>query len=444
MADALLLALLPTLIVFGVILLLAIAAVFVVRALRRSPRARAAADEQRALAACAIVQLDAATEELDLEVAFASVQSDPAQSATLRRTRMAAQHARNEAFDDYRALTEAPASVAPPELRRRAERIVERSDQALSDISEAREAHAVWVIDTVDASARVASVRSRFAVVSAELGDPDALVTELAGRVDKIEWAEPAALAARTRDALAEADETITAAEAAARTKNVDPSAPMPDLLTRAEAALRRAQAAASTLDESHRLARQAAAGVAGELVAAREGVRGAEQVCAQLVEPGTDPEPEAAMRLSEAIREAEASIARLEPTAMRRPVTTVNELARVRTRLDLAQDDVRSPRQRLRDARSALPGTLAAARNAIAQAEAVLAANPDACADSRVLLAAASDALADARSRTDPVKSLGDARRAMQHATDATALAGCPEIGCPTPTHAASAHAGA
>ena len=57
MADALLLALLPTLIVFGVIMLLAIAAVFVVRALRRSPRARAAADEQRALAASAIVQL---------------------------------------------------------------------------------------------------------------------------------------------------------------------------------------------------------------------------------------------------------------------------------------------------------------------------------------------------------------------------------------------------
>lgn len=444
MADALFQLLLPTFLVFLALAVLAAAAVFTVRALRRSPRARAAADDQRELAAEAILRLHAAAEELDLETAAAGSRNHPDQAATLRRARIAAQHARDAAFDEYRALIEAPASVTPPERRRLAEQIIALSDQACNEIAEARAIHAAWVIDEVDATAQVASVRSRFAAVSAELGDTGALVAELTARVDQIEWSTPAALAARTQEALAEADATIASVEAAVRDMDVAAGTDLPALLTRAEAALRRAQTAARALDESHRLARQSAAGVAEDLVSARDSVRGATQVLAAIDADGpetgagdergdgagsasgkpNDPRTAEAVRLDAAIREAEASLARLEATAQRRPVTTVNELARVRVRLDLAQDALRSPRQRLRDARSALPGTLAAARNAIARAEVSLAANPDASADSRVFFAAALDALAGARSRTDPVRSLEDARHAMRDAEEASALA--------------------
>lgn len=423
MAEALLLVLLPTLIVFGVAALLAVAAVFAVRTLRRTPRARAAADAERELAGIALVRLDAAVEELDLEVAFGGALTDPAQAAPLRRSRMAAQHARDEAFDEYRELTEASTTLVPSELRRRAQRIVQRSEHAIDEIDDARAAHARWVASTVDAAAQVASVRTRFIEVGVTLGDPDALVAELATRVDTSECAEPAALAARVRAALAEADQSISEAERAARESRTDPSVPVHALLARAEAALRRAQAAASALDESHRLARQAAAGVGGELVAARAGVQEAQHIRSQLTEQSGDADPEAGEGLSAAIAEAEASIARLEPDASRRPVATVNQLARVRARLDLAQGDARSAQQRLRGARSALPGTLAAARNAVAHADAVVTAAPDACADALVRLADASEALSVARQNTDPVESLDNARRAMRHAEDATAL---------------------
>lgn len=433
MAEALFLPLLPTLIVFGVAALLAVAAVVAVRALRRTPRARAAADAERDLAGTALVRLDAAVEELDLEVAFSSALVDPAQAAPLRRARMVAQHARDDAFDEYRALSEAPVDVVPSEIRRIAQRIVQRSEQAIDGIADARAAHAAWVTRTMDAGAQVAGVRTRFTEVRTALGDPDALIAELATRVDESEWTEPAALAARTRAALVEAERTIGEAEESARGSRIDASVPVHALLGRAEAALRRAQAAARALDESHRLARQAAAGVAGELIAARAGVREAQHVHTQLTEQSADPDPDAAEQLGEAIAEAEASIARLEPDAHRRPVATVNELARVRTRLDCAQGDARSAQQRLRGARSALPGTLAAARNAVAHAEAAVTAAPNPGADALVRLAAASEALSAARQHTDPVESLDNARRAMRHAEDATALAAY-AAGAPAP----------
>ena len=204
----------------------------------------------------------------------------------------------------------------------------------------------------------------------------------------------------------------------------VAPSVPSLPPLARAESALRRGQTAARALEESHRLGLQAAAGVAGELLAARAALGEAQLVRQHLTEASTDPTPEAAEHLGDAIREAEESIARLESGAARRPVATVNELAHVRARLDLAQGDARTAQQRLRGARSALPGTLAAARNAVARAEAAVASAPRASAESRVRLAAAAEELTRARQGADPVESLDAARRAMRHAEDAAALA--------------------
>ena len=424
MLDALLQVLVPSAVVFGVAGLVVVVGVLIVRAVRRGSRARAAAETERAIAGAMLVQLDAAVEELDLEAGFSSAFSDPTRAAPLRRARMAAQHARDEAFDDYRALSEANDAASLPERRRLAQRITHRGDRALEAIAAARAAHAAWLQSTVDASAQVAAVRSHFVAITTELGDPSALVAELAARVDETEWAEPAGFAAIASSALAEADRALDAAEAMSRAAQLDPSVPLLPTLARAEAALRRGQTAARALEESHRLGLQAAAGVAGELLAARTALGEAQLVREHLTGESTDPTPEAAMQLGEAIREAEASIARLEVGAARRPVATVNELAHVRARLDLAQGDARTAQQRLRGARSALPGTLAAARNAVARAEAAVTSAPHANAESRVRLAAAVEELTRARQGADPVESLDAARRAMRHAEDAAALA--------------------
>lgn len=428
MLDAVLQVLVPSAIVFGVTGLVVVAIVLVVRATRRGSRARAAAEAERSIAGGMLVRLDAAVEELELEAGFSSTLADPAHAAPLRRARMAAQHARDEAFDDYRALSEADSETesktSVPERRRLAHRITQRAERALEAITVARAAHAAWLQSTVDAPAQVAAVRSRFVAISTQLGDPAALVAELASRVDETEWAEAAAFASATKAALAEADRALTAAEVLAERARVDPSVPLLPSLARAEAALRRAQSTARALDESHRLALQASAGAAGELLAARAAVEDARSVWQQLTSTDNDASPEAAQRLGDEIRDAEASITRLAADVTRRPVATVNELAHVRARLDTAQGDARTAQQRLRGARSALPGTLAAARGALARAEAAVASAPRANAESRVRLAAAAEELTRARQGADPVESLDAARRAMRHAEDAAALA--------------------
>ena len=76
-----------------------------------------------------------------------------------------------------------------------------------------------------------------------------------------------------------------------------------------------------------------------------------------------------------------------------------------------------------MRGARTALPGTLAAARAAVAHAEAQITRSR-AGADARVRLTAAQRELASARQATDPVEALDAARRAMRNAEDAQALA--------------------
>jgi hypothetical protein len=76
-----------------------------------------------------------------------------------------------------------------------------------------------------------------------------------------------------------------------------------------------------------------------------------------------------------------------------------------------------------MRGARTALPGTLAAARNAIAQAEASVA-HSQAGADARARLISSQHELALARQAQDPVAALDAARRAMRDAEDAKALA--------------------
>ena len=397
----------PAAIVFGVAALLVAVGLWSLRRARRSPRARAAAELDRTAAGSSLVALDDAVEELDLEVALSGALYDGSAPPALRRARMVAQHARDDAFARLRDLA---ADAHPDEIRRVSRGIRSRVDAAAAHIGSARAEHATWMTAHRTASAQIDDARERLAALRAEAGDPAALVADLARQVDDSEVAGARAAAADAQAAIADAERLLKdAAERAA-----DPTRSALPTLAAAERALRRGQAAARALEEQHRLGTEAARAVAGELTAAREAVRQADQVRAAL-------EPDEAERLGGELRDVEAALTALEPGAARTPTQTVAAVARLRDRLDLALGDARTAQQRLRGARTALPGTLAAARAAVGRAE---ASASHAGADARVRLSSAQAELAAARSAQDPVAALDAARRALRHAEDAVALA--------------------
>lgn len=397
----------PAAVVFGVTALLIFAAVWAARRARRGPRARSAADRERAAAGSALVALDDAVEELDLEVGLSGALYDGSAPPALRRARMTAQHTRDEAFAQLRDLD---AVSLPAEVGRISHGIRSRSEAAIARIGDARREHAEWMTAHRTAGTQIASARSRVDVLRAELGDAGALVDDLAARFDPREVAEAQRAAREATTALADADRLLADADerAADPTRNALPA------LADAERALRRAQAAARILEEQHRLVTDAAQAVNDEIAAARGAIAQADEVRAGL-------EPDDADRLGRELRDIETALATLEPHAAERPTDTVAVIARLRGRLDLALGDARTAQQRLRGARTALPGTLAAARAAVGQAETAAA---HAGADARIRLSAAQHELAAARSAQDPVAALDAARRAMRHAEDAVALA--------------------
>ncbi len=405
--DTVLAWVLPALIVFGSAAALSTLAIWALRRRRRSPRARAAAEVHRAAAGAALVRLDDAVEELDLEVALSGALYDGSAPPALRRTRMTAQHTRDSAFDDFRALGE---STHPDEIRRVSRLVRTRTDTALGAVAAARATHGDWMRAHVSAAAQVDAARERLRQVTAESATPSALVAELAERWDRSEWVDAERDAATAADALAAAARLLddAAARAADPTQNALP------LLTDAERAIRTAELAARRVEERHRLITDAGGAVPGEIAAGRAALRHAATVRDTL-------EPVDAERLGEHLHSVEQSLSALEPQAHRRPTATVDAVARVRDRLDLALGDARTAQQRLRGARTALPGTLAAARAAIARAEprAVRAG-----ADARARLFAAQRELAAARGADDPVSALDAARRALRNAEDAVALA--------------------
>ena len=91
----------PSLIVFGVAIVLIAALWWGIRILRTGPRARAAADAARAAAGSSLVALDDAVSELDIEVGLSGALYGGDAAAALRRARIAATHARDDAFETY-------------------------------------------------------------------------------------------------------------------------------------------------------------------------------------------------------------------------------------------------------------------------------------------------------------------------------------------------------
>jgi len=353
------------------------------------------------------VRLDDAVDELDLEVGLSGALYDGTAPPALRRARMTAQHTRDAAFEQFRALTP---QTHPDEVRRVARSIRTRTDAAVAAIDRARAEHADWMSANVSAAAQVAAARRRADELRHELGDPHALLAELNARVDPAETRDAVRAATEATAALAEAERLLAeAAETAA-----DPTRSALPLLADAERSLRRAQVAARTLEEEHRVITDAARAVNDELDAARVALR-------QGLSLRDGLEPDAAERLGRELRDIETALSAMTSSAQRRPTATVDAIARLRDRLDLALGDARTAQQRLRGARTALPGTLAAARTAVGRAEGSAA---HAGADARVRLAAAQQELAAARGATDPVEALDAARRAMRHAEDAVALA--------------------
>lgn len=397
----------PALVVFGVAAALVAAGVWFARRARRSPKAVAAADAERAQAGIALVRLDDAVGELDLEVGLSGALYEGAASPALRRARMTAQHARDDAFSQYRDLDDAP---TPAQRAVAAQRIRTRAEAATAAVARARTEHADWVQQHVSAAEQVDAARTRLAALRVEVGDPSALIAELSQRYDAVEWERGAAASTTAIEALDAADQLL--AEASERAS--DPTRTAVPVLAAAEREVRRAREAARRLDETYRLVTDAGAAVGEELEAARVAVR-------QALTTREGLEPADAERLGGELRTISERLAALEASAPRRPTATVDELARLRDRLDLALGDARTAQQRLRGARSALPGALATARAAIAHAEPKASR---AGADARVRLTSAQRELAAARGTQDPVEALDAARRAARHAEDAAALA--------------------
>lgn len=410
LVDTVLSLLVPVLVVFGVTAIAVTALVWALRRARRSPRARAAAETARAKAGASLVRLDDEVDELELEVGLSGALYGGGAPASLRRARLTAQHVRDAAFEEYRDLS--ASDLLPADVRRASARIDRKASEALALIASARSEHGAWVRENVSAADQVAAAHARLAQLRAAMGDPAALVAELSARFAEEEW-QDASRAAHA--AVAQADEAGRLLDAASA-HAADPSlSALPDL-AKAERALRDAEADSRILEETHRLVLQAAQAVPDEIAAARTALRQASVTREHL-------DPPDAERLGAELRAVDAELTRIEADAARRPTRTVDAIARLRGRLDLALGEARTAQQRLRGARTALPGTLAAARAAIAQAEASVS-HSRAGADARSRLLSAQHELASARQAHDPVAALDAARRAMRDAEDAKALA--------------------
>lgn len=401
--------LIPAVVVFGIAALIAVISVWLIRRARRSPKARGAAMKVRAQTGVTLVELDDALEELEIEIGLSGALYGGDAPASLRRTRLNAQHVRDDAFAQFEAA--GAAGLHPAEIRRISGRLDVSVAKALAAIARSRTEHAEWMAAHMSAADQVVAGRARLSALRAAMGDPTTLVASLSSRFDESEW-QPAAEAARGAVAsVAEAENQLAqAAERAA-----DPRRSALPALAAAERSIRSAESDARTLEESHRLVLQAATALPDELAASRAAARAAVDMLEKL--PAQQAE-----RLTQAVKVCTKELDRIEADATRHPTRSINQIAHARDALDLAVGEARTAQQRLRNARTALPGTVAAARGSIARAEASVA-HIHAGAEARSRLIAAQAELAQARQAADPVDALDAARRALSLAEDATVL---------------------
>lgn len=401
--------LLPWVVVFGTTGVLCVVLGLGIRGFRRTPRARARREVTWQNTGTALLRLDTAIEESDIELGLAGAMYGGTAPRTLAAARARAANARDDAFARYQLALER--KDTHPGAVREARHVGDLANRALLKLESAQLEHQKWLTANADAPTEVVAARERFAALTTGVGDPSALERDLSARFADDEW-EPVKSANRSlADALASADGALQRAERNVHT----PGASVMADLAAAERALRAAEAASLAADVAHKAVVDASLAVAHELASVRADI--AKGVALQQHVPAN-----AAQRVGEELERALNAVEAIEPRAGAEPTAVIAEISRIRDRLDVALGNARTARDRIEGARSALPGTTATARRAIAHAEAMVMQSSS--ADARVRLTEATDALAASRTADDAVAALDAVRRAIRHADDATALA--------------------
>lgn len=353
----------PTAIAVAVAALVVVVVVIAVRVKRRSPRSRAAAGQAVSGAAAALLALDDDVDDLDLAFEAADALDAEDVPTELRRARTTAHRARDRGFGDLLAL-EADTGVA---ARRRdeARRLHEALDAQRKQLSAVRARLADWSHEHRSPAGLLAAAHRRRDDLVATSGDPEPLVDALRARFDDDDWSEAAVATGRARTALAAADDALRRAEADADGDHV----------FRATVALRLAARHLREVEDGHRIAFQAAGNADAEVAAARAELGEAMDVATSRPEACR---PGAAERLRAAAEELNDAAA----AASRRPREAVATVARVRQERDELLGDAVSTRRRVEAARTALPGTLACARAALAAAETAAETAPETTAE--------------------------------------------------------------
>ncbi|MDF2046562.1 MULTISPECIES: hypothetical protein [Microbacterium] len=388
----------PTALAIVGALLVTSVVVMVVRTRRRSPRMRAAADAARLAAADALLRLDDAATELDVAFEAADAVVDGDSTSSLRRGRAAALRARDRGFVEVAALE--TSSAIPAQRRIEAEALRVQLEAQFEKVARTRAELVEWAHTHGAPSDRVRAARARRDDVVRTAGDPAPLIASLRERFDESDWHDAAEAADAAAAALAHADETLAAADAATDGGEID------RLVHEATDATRRTARHLKAVEDAHRIALQAADNADAELAAARE------ELAAAIDIAGTRPDecaPDAAARLREATNDLDAAAV----DARKRPRAAIETVARVRELRDELLGEAPGPRRRLEAARAALPGTLACARAALAAAE----ARDDRTIDARLRRDRARRELAAARAATDAGVALANARKAWQAA---------------------------
>jgi len=380
------LALLSTLVAAAVI-------VVVVRTSRRSPRARAAAEQTVMEAAEALRRLDDAVAELDVAFDAADASDAADLPPELRRSAAVVRRARDRGFAELRELTDTPA--APARRRQEARRLHALWEAQLDRAGQVRSQLDAWTRDHRTTEDLLGAARRRHRALLETAGDPAPLLDALRRRFDPEDREDAEAAARSASEATREAEEALGRAGA--------------EGALHASAATRRAEKHLRAVEDAHRVAFQAAENVDAELSTARDEIATALDVVSR--RPG-DCAPDAGERLRAAVADLDAASA----DAARRPRAAVATVARVREVRDLALGEAVSPRRRLEAARTALPGTLACARAALAAADAREVALP---ISDRLSRERARHELAEARAATDAGQALAHARAAW-HAVPA------------------------
>lgn len=398
----------PGLIAIAAVAVVVIAIVVGVRIARRGRRAQARAGASLEQLGERLVELDDATQELELEIGMSSALYDGRPPASLRRARLTAQHTRDDAFAAYSAATRE--GVLPADRLREARRLTAGIDEALAVVRAARADNDAWLAENATHREQIDVERRRIDELVERMGDPAALRAELARIADESEWEDAAGADDEARSAIERARAHLAEAERLAD----GPSPAVRAELRACEASLARAEQASRQLEETYRLVTGASLSIGDEQKAAESAIRAADGT-QKTLDQAEGP------RLAEAIRVARVALDAASRIADRRPVTANERIARLRDRLDVALADARTQQQKQRGARSALPGSLNAARSALARAEAVVL---DAEVDARVRLDSARRELALARQAHDPIEALEASRRARRDAEEAASLA--------------------